>query len=528
MKPAELDTMNVPQVRINARIALQSLAMAIVVVAACFLWEGHVGFSLWDEGYLWYGVQRAMQGEVPLRDFQSYDPGRYYWSGALMRLAGTHGIIAVRLTIVAMQAAALAAALASLAALLRGRGRLVYLIVSALVLVVWMAPRHKVFDISISIGLVAVLAAWISQATPRRALLSGVYVGLVAWFGRNHGVYGLVASMGVLAYLAVRCEGAKAWWTSAASLVGGIAIGYVPMLLMMALVSGFTPALIDSIRFIFEVGSTNLPLPIPWPWKARFGLVPLHYAINDLVVGLFFVGLVVFAAWGTLAAFHGRLRGRPAHPLVVAASIAAIPYTHYAFSRADVGHLAQGVFPMLIGLLALFSVWRSGVRIGLAVLLLVASAFAATPLHPGWTCRTGGCVVMDIDGDVLKVEPQAAQDVQLLRRLDKDFASNGKAFYVTPLLPGSYALLHRRSPTWEIYTAWPRSDAFQRAEIERLEEAHPGFVVVYDLALDGRDELRFARTHPLIEAYIESHYDRVDGYSDNPASQIYKARARPD
>jgi len=48
---------------------------------------GHIAVHPSDEGFLWYGVLQTAAGEIPLRDFQSYDPGRYYWATASPRCA---------------------------------------------------------------------------------------------------------------------------------------------------------------------------------------------------------------------------------------------------------------------------------------------------------------------------------------------------------------------------------------------------------------------------------------------------------
>ncbi len=507
----------------NRFLPLQMLLLAVMVVLALFAWQGSSGFSLWDEGFLWYGVQRAMLGEVPIRDFMSYDPGRYYWSAALMGLWGNNGIMALRATVAVFEAMGLSVGL-YLVACAETKRNIPYLLLSAVVFAVWMFPRHKLFDISLSIFLMGALASVVQSPTSRRYFLAGLCVGLVAVFGRNHGVYGAAGSVGVMLWLRLgRTEGpglikGLVIWSA------GVSVGYLPVILMVLFIPGFAGAFWESIRFLFEVKATNLPVPVPWPWLVDFATVPAGEAIRRVLTGLFFMGTLVFGALSLLWIVRQRLRDRQVPPALVAASFLALPYAQDAFSRADVNHLAQSIFPVLVGCQVILSSQSAKVRWAGAVTLCTASLWVMSVLQPGWQCHLRkSCVNVVISRDTLQVDPQTAHDVSLLRQLAAKYAPNGRSFVTVPFWPGAYALLQRKAPMWEIYPLFPRSPAFEQAEIARIEAARPGFALILDLPLDGLDALRFRNTHPLTYRYLVDNFIPLQGAPD-PAYQIYKAK----
>jgi hypothetical protein len=501
----------------------RALVLGAGTVAILFAWEGYKGFTLWDEGFLWYGVQRVALGEVPIRDFQAYDPGRYYWSAFFMLLTGMHGLMALRWTLVVVQAAASAAALSLVANANQKRSDTVTLFFAALVLGAWMLPRYKVIDIWLSIALVLVLNLLVRRPSRACHFVVGITVGVAACFGRNHGVYGVVASLCALGYLAINCQDWRSWRLGAVALLFGIVLGYLPVLLMLAFVRGFAPAFIDSVKLLLEVKATNLPLPVPWPWRLPGASGSPGESVHQLFLGLFFVALVLFVGLSLAYVLTRRLRNQPLQPLLVACAFAALPYAHYTFSRADASHLAMGMFPMLIAVLALSLAGPMLLRWAIVGGLCVASWVANCERHPGWLYSTQvGWERIAIGNDEIWSDPYTAGDVALLHRLKKDFAPSGQSFFVAPFWPGAYALLQTRSPTWEIYAPWPKSSEFQHQEIARLEAAKPTFIVILDYALDGRDELRYRATHPLMEQYIQDHFEMLKGLSTNPAIQIFR------
>lgn len=508
------------------RTALSALGLAVAVVLALFVWEAADGFSLWDEGFLWYGAQRVLLGEVPIRDFMAYDPGRYYWSAGYMWLTGNNGIMALRESAAIFQVAGVCGGLYLIA---RGdrlaKANLVYLLVSAVTLAVWMLPRHKVFDASVAILLVAGLALLAETPTPKRCFAAGLCVGLAAVFGRNHGVYAVAASLGIFAWLCAKPGPPLAVWPFV-FWAAGIAAGFSPVLAMALTVPGFAAAFWESVRFLFEVRATNLPLPVPWPWRIDLATLSAGVAIQQMLVGLFFIALPAFGVAAIALAIRQRRRGQLPPPGFVAAAFLALPYAHYAYSRADIGHLALGIFPLLIGTLVLLARQPRFVKWAGAGVLAAASLSAALVAHPGWQCDVMTCIETTISNDRIAVDLATAADIALLRGLDQETPAS-HALVVMPFWPGAYALLGRKAPMWEIYSLFPRPAAFEQAEIARIKAAQPARILLLDLPLDGREELRFRSTHPLTYHYFMTQFEPVPGRTRPPRILLHPKTPQP-
>jgi hypothetical protein len=518
----------------NYRIYLMGiLILACCCAAALHAVEGTKGFNLWDEGFLWYGVQRVMAGETPIRDFMAYDPGRYYSSAFLMRLFGDESLMGLRASLIPVQVAGLFTGLwlAGRAAKDRGAEKYLFALAAAVILAAWMIPRHKMFDVCSSIFLLGLLARLIRDPRSRNYFLTGLGVGVIACIGRNHGVYGAAGSLGTIVWLGARYpinapDGASGLGFLKGVLLWacGAAAGFSPILVMAVAIPGFAAAFIQSIQLMFEQGSTNLPLPIPWPWTVKYPALPVGEAARGLLAGCFFLAMPLFGVSAIAYAVRQRLRGAPVEPALAASAFLSLPYMHYAFSRADVGHLALGIFPLLTGLLVIFAAMKSRLKWPLTAALCAASLWGTLDQQPGWNCLgRGECVSMKISGRELMGEPWAASDAAMLRDLAQKYAPEGRAFLVTPFWPGAYALLERRSPMLESFALFRRNEAFEEKEIERIRSAHPAFVLIFDFALDGRDELRFKNTHPLIHRYVLDNFERAPD-ALNPAYQLFIPR----
>lgn len=474
------------------------------------------GFDIADEGYYWYGSQRMLYGDVPMRDFMAYDIGRYAWSATIMRMLGDDGIFAARMGAGLYQIfTVITGVLLALRAVDERTGILGKAIFATLVttlLNLWVFPYYKVFDYGTSILIVAMLMLMATSIRAKRWFGAGLILGMAAIMGRNHGVYGGFAGLLLFAFLLIKQDRPANLIRPALAFIAGTIMGFSPTFFMALFIDGFTSSFINSVRELFSNGATNLALPVPWPWtfaKARNGWLIWG---TDVSKGLAFIA-ILFAPLASIIVLVRKplMQFSLTHVLLLCASFAGITYAHYAYSRADLTHLALSIAPLLLLLLSLsarfaHAIFMSIVLIGFSILALAPeTTFLAQPL------LNKSVTTVTINGIDLTVFPGVDARIRRSEEVFATFPDARDNFLAVPDAPGLYAIYKKKMPIWEIYSLWPRDGAFEASELARLQAAPPQVIFLSDHALDNRPELRYSRTHPLTYRWI------VDNYRPLPA-----------
>ncbi|MBW7475547.1 hypothetical protein K0T92_12370 [Paenibacillus oenotherae] len=480
---------------------------SFVLIGIMFMIQGHVGINLADEGFLWYGAAHTSIGEVPLLDFQSYDPGRYYWAALWFKIFGNTDIITLRIAALLFLWIGLTCALLAVRRVTKSWG---YLFVIGTLLMVWVYPRHKMFDISISMIAVSIIILLLDKPKPVRYVWSGMAVGLAAFFGINHGLYSAVSVALASLYIFFKIDR-----TNPIKKMGGVAIGiligYSPMLLMFAFVPGFLKRYVEMIIWLFRLGNTNIPLPIPWPWRVDFGQLQAMDIVSGLIVGFLFLLVLLFPAAGIIHSFASK----KTNLYLAASAFAGLPYAYVAYSRADLGHLAQGIYPLLLGACfwALQYFKLSRVRITLCMTAMLAVSFLSVgkvqPLYQLIQAPPNAFVKFTLTNNDLSIDAYSANFIRTVQDIKAQYLKGDETLFIAPHTPTLYPILDLKSPLRDIYLLFPETEERQREQIEELNQKNAALVILGDNALDGRDELRFRNTHPILWEYLNNDYEAI-------------------
>lgn len=490
------------------RYAVGLFLLTVVLSFGWFSIDGDLGVNLADEGYLWYGMRAIRAGLVPIRDFHAYDPGRYFWVAASSMLFG-EGLLSMRAACVAFQCIGLTCGLLATCRISRDWK---FLSLVALILVLWMIPRYKVFEQSVALTAVYVAVRLLERPTLRQHFFSGIFVGLAAFVGRNHGLYNVIA-FGIVILMLARGNWRElprrilVW-------VAGTGVGYMPQLVMLAFVPGYFRAFLAQLHFDLSVG-TNLSVAVPWPWR-----IPPEFqgimVLPSFAEGCFYLLLPVFLVLSLVRLARLNRTSLAAHPVFLAAFAVTLPYAHFTFSRPDYVHLAHSVPPLVLGIIALahtmgerLAVWIRGsvaflLFIGTVVATALRSGFAQETFMPAGTYRP-----ISVAGQQIYVPAKTAVLLKTSVILATTLAKPDEPVVFLPHWPGLYAATGRISPLHQTYFIRPATESEDQSIIAQLEKRRVNWVMLQDETIDDRDDLRFRNTNPRTFEYFRSKFGRV-------------------
>ncbi len=510
---------------------LYTFLIALALVSFSFLLQANIGLNMADEGILWYGTIRTADGDIPTVDFRSKDPGRYYWTAGWSLIFG-QGIMALRLSVALFQVIGLSLGL--LAARRVAKNWWVLGLVG-LLLLVWMQPPWKLFESSLAMAAVYIAVCLIEEPVFKRYFFSGVFVGLAAFMGRNHGLYTFLAFFLLILFIWIKLKQDRLLKRYGAWLAG-IIVGYIPMLFMLAFIPGmFKFFLFRKVLNNFKSGftKTNIPLPVPWPWTIDYSQSDLLTSASNFFIGFFFLLLPIFYSLVITWSFLSRSRDVRRHSLLIASSFVGIFYLHHAFSRADLPHLTQSIHPFLLGFVTLLYTLILGnhksLAVSLAVLIFTGTVFALIlPANP-YIQRLRAedpFISYSIDGDLLWLPKDQVAYIDTVRKLVAQHVGTHEGLFIAHHSPALYPILHRKAPVYDPWPLNPRSKDKQVEMIQDLIKNKVNWVILADIALDGRDELRFRHTHPLVWQYLMTKFEPIET-PELPSNEQFLRRKVP-
>jgi len=501
-------------------IKVTILAFGLVVIS--LLLQCNIGINVGDEGFLWYGAVQTLAGEVPVRDFQSYDPGRYYWAGFWMLFFGK-GIMSLRLSLAIFQATGLTLGLLALRRVIRSWS---VLFIAGLILLMWMIPRHKLFESGLSMAGVYFAVRLIENPSFRQHFISGIFVGIAAFFGRNHGLYNFVAFAGLILFIRLRMEKTKLLKCGSVWICG-VLLGYSPMLVMIVTVPGFFDAFLIPFEDMLRRGSTNMPSPVPWPWRCndlQTSLVPWPWHHNYLPKSFlstiillcrssFFLLLPSFYVFAIISSILSKKEYLKRKALLISAVLVGVMYMHHAFSRPDLPHLGQSIAPFLIGILAVpfaFNFSRKKVVCTILLTVLLTMTLLSAGMYSEYYQKIKAepevFIKTDAAGDELWLYRELAQYFEVVKQIDSKLVPVDEGFLIAQQWPVMYPVLQRKSPWRTIYFLHKESEDNQKKMIEQLKEKKVNWVILSGFSRDGKRS-SFAGTYNLIWEYFCKHYD---------------------
>jgi hypothetical protein len=286
---------------------------------------------------------------------------------------------------------------------------------------------------------------------------------------------------------------------------------------MIALVPGYGEAFGDSLAALLSGVRAQISLPVPWPWALE--QLPDDLLSRGHFLATSFAFVLLPTTYAVAAVAIARAEGEVPRlpPLLLASTCVGVVYLHHAFSRPDFSHLAQSAHPWILCVVGL-ACFRAGRRALSFRLAAVSLLVAFTILGPGTVQRSlvymrlardqpAAVTTLRIDGHPFTLRAHEAAWLKATRDAFERYAGRDRSMLIAPHYPFFYAYLGCAAPSWELYYLWSVTTEQQEERIRELEGNRvTAIMIAPGVNLDGRKELAFVNTHPLVWAYIRANY----------------------
>ncbi len=480
--------------------------IANFMVACLWLPALRNGINVADEGYLLFGTQQCLKGKVPIRDFRAYDPGRYFWCSLWMKRLGVN-YITLRFAMGLVMVVSL-----SFAGWIVQKATNNWLIsVSGMLLCwLWLKPYFKIFEIFFSLLSIVIAYYLLIQPIQPIFFLAGFMVGAAFFWGSNIGLYlGMVTASGW--GISVTVNDANLLGSLTFLVVGG-GVGLLPIFIFGICNRGYLSKYwTEKIVTIFTRGSTNLTLPFPWIGKK----VPQFNNFSPAkryILSLIFVMLPFVYVFAIIMGGLTLKSGSGASAILVGSGITGLTYMHHLLSRCDITHMCQSYHPFLITILIFVSLVPVQPVVWMLLFLLITISFWIITTEIDEYYRflrfPSHYNFYSVMGSTLIVKNNLIRLFQILEELLRKYENGNNHALFVPSMPGYYPLFNRKPACYDIFCVYPASIAKQQEMLGGIEKYRPPVVVAADVALDGRDDLRFKNTYPLVWIHLCKEYEK--------------------
>lgn len=488
--------------------AIGLLILSSIILLLLYLPGIKYGFNLADEGYLWHGSVQTLKRKVPIRDFRAYDLGRYYWCAFWMFFLG-HELLSLRICLMITRIIGLCFAIMTMSIV---EESWYVVVVSAILVGLWMHPRHKQMDILISIVAIFLVVSLIYEPNSLHYFLSGIFVGLFLLVGLNHLLYTVSGFLLLLSIMRLHDYGLE-YIDSFGLFLGGLLLSIIVIFFIFILIPRFFKIYWElKVMTILRRKNTNLALPVPWIWNKQTVQLNQYTKVTQLLIKFMFTIMPLVYGTILLMAIFGNTPATLKEWSILATASIGLFYFHHAISRADFSHLAQAIFPFLLTLIFLFN----ESIIGFFLLLFMAAiswkyiyAVQENAIHKV-LLPSDNLTHFNIKNNHFLIQKGQANLILRLTEFVEKYSKEDDFVLMLPTLVGLYPLCKREAPVYDIFCVYKASLEEERCMITELEISKAPVAIINNIQLDGKEELRFSNTHTELWKYVNEKYQRVD------------------